>query len=415
MTLWESFLHKKLSRLLKIGALEVTYADGTSSRYGDAAAKPVRARLRNSNWTRRLVLDPELVLGEAYMEGGLEIEGNDIYALLDLIWINILSKNKPSSSIHTLVRRAARRIAQFNPARRAQKNAAHHYNVGNDLYRLFLDEDLQYSCAYFAEPGYTLEQAQAAKKRLIAKKLAIEPNQSVLDIGCGWGGLGIYLAETTGARVDGVTLAKEQLSLARMRASARELSKPVNFRLQDYRALNERYDRIVSVGMFEHVGVPHYQEYFDQIARLMNEDGVALIHTIGRTSEPGVTNPWIAKYIFPGGYIPALSEILPAIERAGLVLTDVEVLRLHYAETLKEWRRRFLANTQRIAQKYDDRFIRMWDFYLAVSELSFRYGEHVVFQIQLAKQQDAVPLTRSYLTADTSDQCRHDDKTRICA
>ena len=415
MSIWKSSLHNGLSRAVKTGALEVAYPDGATQRYGDAAANPVRARLMNNKWIRRLVLDPELSLGEAYMEGGMSVEDDDIFALLDLVWKDILPKNKKGSTIPAVARRFGRRIAQFNPASRARKNAAHHYDVGNDLYRLFLDDDLQYSCAYFEEPHFTLEQAQVAKKNLIANKLLIKPDHSVLEIGSGWGGLGISLAETAGAQVESVTLSKEQLRVARMRASAKNLSKQVQFHLQDYRAVEGHFDRIVSVGMFEHVGVPHFQEYFDQVARLLNEDGVALIHTIGRTTGPGITDAWTAKYIFPGGYIPALSEIVPAIERAGLVITDLEVLRLHYGDTLREWRRRFTENANKIARKYDARFIRMWDFYLAASELSFRYGTHVVFQIQLAKRQDAVPLTRGYLIADQAEPNVHKEPSRIYA
>ena len=414
MILWQSLLHKQLSREIKTGALGITYPDGSAQRYGDAAAGPVKARLRNNDWARRLVLDPALSLGEAYMEGGLTIEGDDIFALLDLIWKNILSK-KQRRTAPAFARRLARRLVQFNPADRARKNAAHHYDVGNDLYRLFLDEDLQYSCAYFERPDICLEDAQRAKKTLIEKKLLLKPDQSVLEIGSGWGGLAISLAETAGAKVTSVTLSQEQLRVAKMRVSAKKLSGQADFRLQDYREVQGRFDRIVSVGMFEHVGVPHFQEYFNQVARLLNEDGIALIHTIGRPKGPGATDAWTAKYIFPGGYIPALSEIMPAVERAGLVVTDLEVLRLHYADTLREWRRRFAANVEKIARKYDARFIRMWDYYLAASELSFRYGEHVVFQLQLAKRQDAVPLTRDYLISDKMEQTIQDETSRIYA
>ncbi|NOX81419.1 MAG: class I SAM-dependent methyltransferase [Alphaproteobacteria bacterium] len=411
MTLWKSFIHNRLSRAVTSGALELTYPDGTTERYGEAGADPVRARLRHNKWVRRLVLDPELALGEAYMEGGLQIEGDKLYALLDLIWGNILSK-KHGVALPGFMRRALRRLAQFNPAGRAKKNVAHHYDVGNDLYRLFLDEDMQYSCAYFEQPNISLEDAQKAKKDLIAKKLLIKPHHSVLEIGSGWGGLGISLAEEAGAEVTSVTLSEEQLRVARMRASAKGLSDQAQFQLQDYRATKGSYDRIVSVGMFEHVGVPHFQTYFDHVAQSLNEDGVALIHTIGRPHGPGATDAWTAKHIFPGGYIPALSEIMPAIERAGLVLTDLEVWRLHYAETLREWRRRFKANAEKITRKYDARFIRMWNFYLVVSELSFRYGVHVVFQLQLAKRQDAVPLTRDYLATDHTEHSYHDERER---
>lgn len=417
MTIWRSQLHQRLSRAIRRGGVDVVYPDGSEKRYGEACAAPLKVRIHNRAWLRRLILDPELAFGEAYMEGGLVIERGDLFTLLDLVWSDILSTGAaPGPALPAFARRALRRLSQFNPARRAQKNAAHHYDLGNDFYRLFLDKDLQYSCAYFERPDYTLEEAQAAKKRLIARKLLIEPDQSVLEIGCGWGGLGVFIAEETGACVDGVTLACEQLRIARERAGENGLSERALFRLEDYRAIEGRYDRVVSVGMFEHVGLPHFDDYFGQIARLMEEDGVALVHTIGRPDGAGVTNPWIARHIFPGGYIPALSEIIPAVERAGLVVADIEVWRLHYAETLKEWRRRFLDNADKIEKMYDARFVRMWEFYLVSSELSFRYGAHVVFQLQLARRQDAVPLTRRYLFEDRVQQSlRNTDRTRICA
>jgi len=283
---------------------------------------------------------------------------------------------------------------------RAQKNVAHHYDLDGGIYDLFLDSDKQYSCAYFADPNMTLEEAQVAKKRHIAAKLRIEPGMRVLDIGCGWGGMALTLAEEAGANVVGVTLSKEQHMVARRRAAERGLEAQVEFRLQDYRTLTESFDRIVSVGMFEHVGVGHYREYFDRVRELLTNNGVALIHTIGRLDGPGSTNPWIAKYIFPGGYIPALSEFAAAVERSGIIITDVEVLRLHYAETLREWRRRFMEKRDTAARIYDERFCRMWEFYLAGSETSFRNESMAVFQVQLAKHVAALPLTRDYMVED---------------
>ena len=402
MSIWRALLHRRLSKTIRKNGLTVVFPDGSSRDYGACSSKSLAVQVSSERWLRRLVIDPDLALGEAYMESGLDIANGDIFDLLDLIWFNVLTGAKGGRSAPAFVRRALRRLSQLNFQRRARKNASHHYDIGNDLYRLFLENDLQYSCAYFASPTSTLEDAQFAKKRAIARKLLLERGQSVLDIGCGWGGLGLHLAEHDRARVEGVTLSDEQLRVARERARSKGLDGQVEFHLMDYRRLGDRYDRIVSVGMFEHVGLPHYQEYFDQIARLLKDDGVTLIHTIGRTHGPGATNPWLDKYLFPGGYIPALSEILPAIERAGLLVLDIEVLRLHYAETLNAWRRRFHANLAEVERAYDRRFIRMWDFYLAASELSFRHGEHVVFQIQLAKRQDAAPLTRDYLYA-------HDD------
>ena len=277
---------------------------------------------------------------------------------------------------------------------------AHHYDLNGRLYSLFLDRDRQYSCAYFPRGDETLEQAQIAKKRHIAAKLCLDrPDLTVLDIGSGWGGLALTLAREYGARVLGITLSTEQLTEARGRAAAEGLDDRVSFELLDYRALDRTFDRIVSVGMFEHVGVGHYREFFDTVARCLNPDGVALLHAIGRSDGPGFTNPWIAKYIFPGGYCPALSEVIPRVEQSGLIATDIEVLRLHYAETLRHWRRRLIANRDTIASLYDERFCRMFEFYLCGAEIAFRREGHMVFQIQLAHRQTAVPLTRDYITA----------------
>lgn len=342
---------------------------------------------------RRILANPELGLGEAYMDGGLTIEGGDIYDFLDLAAREVSSRPRRPMGPGWRFRRW---LDQANDRVRARRNVAHHYDLTVDFYRLFLDEDLQYSCAYFEGPEVSLEAAQAAKKRLLLTKLGLRPGERVLDIGCGWGGLGLTLAEA-GGRVTGVTLSAEQHALANRRAADRSLEDRAEFRLQDYRDLDERFDRIVSVGMFEHVGVRNYQAYFDGVARLLKDDGVAVIHSIGRKGPPSRTQPWIAKHIFPGGYIPSLSEVMPAIERSGLWITDMEVLRLHYAETLKAWRERFLARRAEAVALYDERFCRMWEFYLASSEVGFRRLGHMVFQIQLAKQQTAVPLTRDYL------------------
>jgi cyclopropane-fatty-acyl-phospholipid synthase len=289
-----------------------------------------------------------------------------------------------------------RRLAQFNFLRRSRRNAAHHYDINGAIYDLFLDADRQYSCGYFAGTS-DLETAQLAKKRHLAAKLDIKPGHRVLDIGSGWGGLGIYLAKHAECEVTGVTLSREQLTIARQRTATEGLAASVQFEFQDYRQLRGRFDRIVSVGMFEHVGINHYLTFFRKIRALLSEDGIALIHTIGRSEPPGITNPFIAKYVFPGGYIPALSEIATAVERAGLIVTDVEVLRLHYAATLRAWRDRFIANWDKAAAIKDERFCRMWEFYLAGSEAAFRYQNLVVFQLQLTKQIDALPLTRDYM------------------
>ena len=275
---------------------------------------------------------------------------------------------------------------------------AHHYDLDARLYSLFLDSDRQYSCGYFEQAGATLDDAQLAKKRHLAAKLLLrEADKRVLDIGCGWGGLALYLAEVAGARVTGVTLSREQLDVARERASELGLEERAAFHLQDYRDVAEQYDRIVSVGMFEHVGVSHYDSFFRTCARVLDRDGVMVLHSIGRSEGPDATNPWIAKYIFPGGYIPALSEVLPAIERAGLLVCDIEILRLHYAETLKAWRERFMARREEAVELYDERFARMWEFYLASSEMAFRKQNLMNMQIQLSRRQGVVPVTRDYI------------------
>jgi cyclopropane-fatty-acyl-phospholipid synthase len=274
---------------------------------------------------------------------------------------------------------------------------AHHYDLDGRLYSLFLDADRQYSCGYFQGPDQSLEDAQLAKKRHLAAKLRLDPGKRVLDIGCGWGGLGLYLAEIGGANVTGITLSHEQHAIANERAAEKDLSDRARFLLQDYRDIDEPFDRIISVGMFEHVGVNHFGTFFRKSEQLLADDGVMLLHSIGRSEGPSVTSPWISKYIFPGGYIPSLSEVLTAIEKSGLLVTDIEILRLHYAETLKVWRQRFLAHREEVERIYDQRFVRMWEFYLAVAEMSFREQDMMVFQIQLTKRQDVVPMTRDYI------------------
>ncbi|MFZ5609603.1 MAG: class I SAM-dependent methyltransferase [Pseudomonadota bacterium] len=400
MRLWDKVLASFLEKLVRHGRLRVVFPDGRTADFGQAGVAPVTLRLHDAQATRRLVLAPELALGEAYMEGALSVDKDDLTGLLCLLTANLACRKERSiDRWRRRLRYATRRFRQFNPARRAQRNVAHHYDLSDELYRLFLDGDRQYSCAYFRTPGDSLETAQEAKKELIARKLLLRPGLRVLDIGCGWGGLGLYLARQYGAAVTGITLSQEQLKIAIARAqdSAPPAAPAPCFRLQDYRAVDERFERIVSVGMFEHVGVPHYRQFFASLRERLTDDGIALVHTIGRVDGPGATNPWIAKYIFPGGYVPALSEVLPFIEQAGLTVTDIEVWRLHYAETLKAWRRRFMANRDKIRALYDERFCRMWHFYLAASEAAFRHGGHVVFQIQIARRQHDVPLTRDYL------------------
>ena len=403
MSLWSAIARNKLEHSVRKGRLDVVFPGGKSAQFGPHGDDPVRIAIQSEAWMRRIVLDPELQLGEAYMEGGLVLEAGDLYDLLDLFWTNFLTHGRTTSALPAFFRKTFRALAQFNPQDRSARNVAHHYDIGNALYRLFLDADMQYSCAYFPVPDTPLDEAQRLKKDHIARKLGLKPGDTVLDIGCGWGGLALHLAAQENVRVHGVTLSCEQHCLARERAEALDLAERVDFEIQDYRNLTREYDKVVSVGMLEHVGMPHYREYFDQVAARLSATGTALIHTIGCTPGPGATNPWIARHIFPGGYIPALSELLPAIEKAGLMVLDVEILRLHYAETLKAWRERFLARADEAEKLYDARFVRMWDFYLVCSELSFRHGFHTVFQLQLGKQQDAAPLTRDYLyKADAS-------------
>jgi cyclopropane-fatty-acyl-phospholipid synthase len=389
-----------LGQFIRRGSFTVTTAAGSTFTFGDRSGPPVAVRFTTAKAQRAVLLDPELKLGEAYMDGTLVIEQG---AIADVI--AMLLRQDRVSAPHwalppRLVRYLFRRLQQFNPRSRARHNVAHHYDLDGRLYSLFLDGDQQYSCGYFESKDQSLDDAQLAKKRHLAAKLRLKPDVTVLDIGCGWGGLALYLAGIAGARVTGITLSQEQYHRAQNRAQERGLARDTMFRLIDYRDVEGSFDRIVSVGMFEHVGVGFYDTFFGQCARLLTDDGVALLHTIGRSGRPGITNPWIAKYIFPGGYIPALSEVLPAVERAQLVVTDVEVLQLHYAETLKAWRERFLAHREEAVRIYDQRFVRMWEFYLACSEMAFREGDMVVFQIQMAKRKDLLPATRDYIARE---------------
>lgn len=380
-----------LASMMREGSLTVRIGGGRAFTVG-SGEPALTVSIADYRTAARIGANPALALGEAYMDGKAVVENGSIYDLLDLV-----GRNLPHKRVGWARRLLNGVLQQWNDRARSRRNVAHHYDLSGELYRRFLDTDMQYSCAYFADPDMTLEEAQAAKKRHIAAKMLIEPGMKVLDIGCGWGGMGLTLAEEYGAEVRGVTLSTEQLAVANERAERRGLGERARFTLTDYRDVTGPFDRIVSIGMFEHVGRPNYQAYFDTVARLLTDDGVAVIHSIGRSDGPSLTQPWIAKYIFPGGYIPALSEVLPAVERAGLIVTDVEILRLHYAETLRHWRHRFEARRAEIAQLYDERFCRMWDFYLAASEIAFRHRDHMVFQLQLTKRIDVVPLTRDYV------------------
>lgn len=402
-----------LGRIIRFGNLRLVDADGRSWTFGDATGTPVTLRLHDRSLHSRLALKPELHVGEAYMDGTLTIEEGDLYDFLLLATENLArAPEPPVIKASRAVEHWLRGLRQYNPVGKAKENVAHHYDLSGRLYDLFLDADRQYSCAYFADAQDSLEAAQLNKKRHIAAKLLLEPGQRVLDIGCGWGGLALYLAQTCDVEVTGLTLSEEQHKVAEERARKAGLSDRVRFLLRDYRQETGRYDRIVSVGMFEHVGVRHYNAFFRQVRQLLTTDGVALLHSIGRSDGPGATNPWLRKYIFPGGYSPALSEVLSVVERTGLFVTDIEILRLHYAHTLRNWRERFLANRAEIAGIYDERFCRMWEFYLVGCELAFVNQGHMVFQMQISRSLETVPLTRDYIYEW---EHRNDARTGIAA
>jgi cyclopropane-fatty-acyl-phospholipid synthase len=388
-----------LTQFIRRGSMTFTTASGAKFTCGDGTGEPVSVRFLTGEAERRILLNPELALGEIYMDGTFVVEQGSIADTLAILL------NQPEilprwAKLQWWLRYLVRHAQQFNPRDRSKDNVARHYDLDGRLYSLFLDADQQYSCAYFETPDSSLDDAQLAKKRHLAAKLLVRPGDRVLDIGSGWGGLGLYLAEVTGADVTGVTLSTEQLQVSNARAAERNLTQSARFLLEDYRDIPGPFDRIVSVGMFEHVGVDFYETYFRRCAELLTDDGVLMLHSIGRSDGPDVTNPWIAKYIFPGGYIPALSEVIPAIERAGLLVCDIEILRLHYAETLKAWRERFMARRDEAVRLYDERFARMWEFYLAASEMSFRKQNLMNFQIQITKRQDVVPMTRDYINRE---------------
>ena len=393
-------LKNLFSRTVKQGTLRVYDADGELHEFiGTPAAPVVTLRLHDKKLYRSLFLNGKMTLGEAYMDGTLTFEeGSSPHDFLSLV-----VRNQASVAAHPMLKavnrinRFLKPLRQLNPVGKAQQNVAHHYDLSARLYQLFLDDDQQYSCAYFASPDDTLEVAQENKKQLLCAKLDLKDGQKVLDIGCGWGGLSLHIAQQANVEVLGVTLSREQHKIATERAQAMGLADRVRFELLDYRHIEEKFDRIVSVGMFEHVGVSHYDEFFAKMNALLQDDGVAVLHSIGRSCPPGSVSPWIHKYIFPGAYSPALSEVFPHVENNRLWVTDVEILRIHYATTLMEWYRRFQENRAEIAELYDERFCRMWEFYLLSVETSFRDGAGMVFQMQLTKRADALPLTRRYL------------------
>ena len=397
LTTW--LLKKALTPLIRRGALELVAPSGERLRFG-SGENPIVVRLTDKRAVLALLLDPDMKTGELFTDGRLVMERGSIYDFLSLILDNDGEEN-PSPIVRAIdrVRTATQLWRQRNDPGLSRRNVSHHYDLGDELYALFLDPDWQYSCAYFEHPGQSLADAQQAKKRHIAAKLVLEPHHRVLDIGCGWGGLALYLTGVADvAEVLGVTLSEEQIARAQQRAKDTGLADRARFTLTDYRAVEERFDRIVSVGMFEHVGLGNYETFFQTCRERLVDDGVMLLHTIGCSDEPSVTNPWITKYIFPGGHLPSLSDMIKIVERSGLVVTDIEVLRLHYAETLRAWRMAFMARREAAVAMFDERFCRMWEYYLAMSETAFRYEQVVVFQLQIARRQDSVPLTRDYIT-----------------
>jgi cyclopropane-fatty-acyl-phospholipid synthase len=392
-------LSHMLKSFIRTGTLKVIDADGKTHVFGGTPGPEVTMRLTDPRLYKMLFFNPELAAGEAYMDGRMSFENSTLRDFLTLFSVNRLSLGSyPLQKVLRTISRGLKRFQQSNPVGKAQKNVAHHYDIGNDFYRLFLDKGMHYSCAYFMNDDDTLEEAQRNKLRLIASKLNLKTGQRVLDIGCGWGDMALYLARMENVSVLGVTLSKEQCSLANEKAKQLGIADRVRFELRDYRDVSERFDRIVSVGMFEHVGVHHYGEFFAKVNQLLTDDGLMLLHSIGHMSPPGTASPWLRKYIFPGAYSPALSEVFTSVEQNSLWVTDLEFLRLHYAKTLAHWEQRFQTNRALVAQMYDERFCRMWEFYLISAEMMFRTGSQLVFHMQLAKKRDAAPIVRDYVT-----------------
>ena len=397
--MWEKIFEDIVRAIVRDGTLHATLPSGRVLVAG-SGAPVIHAKITRTERLAKIVKDPDLGTAEGYMDEELVIENDDLRGFMGLILGNMRDGHQHwIQRAHVQVGKHWRRVSQFNPAKKSRENVAHHYDLSAELYDIFLDKDRQYSCAYWPDDDISLEEAQLEKKRHIARKLLIEPGMTVLDIGCGWGGMAITLAQEFGAKVVGVTLSDEQHSLANRRVAELGLQDQVEIRLQDYREVPETFDRVVSVGMFEHVGVPHYDEYFGKVRDVLSEDGIALIHTIGRLNPPGTTSAFIEKYIFPGGYIPALSETIAAVERQQLDQMDIEVWRLHYAKTLRAWQLRFEDDIDKVHALYDERFARMWRYYLVASEMSFVHGHQVVYHLQLAKKKTAVPITRDYLYA----------------
>jgi cyclopropane-fatty-acyl-phospholipid synthase len=404
---------KLLRRLVQKGDLRIALSSGEQAVLGDGSGEPVALRMIDEEAEKAILRDPGLKFGEMYVDGRVVIDEGNIFDVISMMKANGLERAATvSNTVTALLHVAEQQVKSRLPVNRNKHNVAHHYDLDGKLFDLFLDQDWQYSCAYFDPPDIGLDEAQTAKKRHIAAKLLLEPGQSVLDVGSGWGGMAMYLAESSGVEVTGITLSEEQLKVSRGRAAKRGLAGRVRFELQDYRTMaNQKFDRIVSVGMFEHVGMANYGNFFSKMAELLAPKGVMLLHSIGQAEKPWATNPWIEKYIFPGGYMPALSEVVPAVEKARLMIKDIEILPMHYAQTLRAWRDRFTARKEEAIRLYDERFFRMWEFYLAASETAFIYDKLLIFQIQLSREQDAVPYTRNYI-GEREAALREFEKTR---
>ena len=388
-----------LNNLFKQDGFELI--DSNSKKYvigNPTKDKPIVIRFLDQKLMQKLLINPDLYFGEAYMNGSLVIENGTLTDFLDLAFKNIGRGNINSyGAVIKKIKGTFGYLTNLNKIIKSKENVAHHYDISEKLYDLFLDKNRQYSCAYFKNDSDTLEQAQSNKIHHIIKKLNIQPNQKVLDVGSGWGTLALAIAKETNASVTGITLSENQFEYSQNKAKEMNLSNQVDFKLIDYRQLNEKFDRIVSVGMFEHVGRNFYRTYFNKVFQLLNEKGIALIHTIGSSMPPRDPQPWIQKYIFPGGYTPSLSEISKPIEKSGLIVSDIEVLRMHYAHTLRNWKERFLSKKDTVLDMFDEKFFRMWEFYLASCEMAFKWGDQVVFQFQLSKDNSSVPNTRDYI------------------
>ena len=392
-------LARFLNKIFKKGGFILIDANGNQFIIGTPASEqPIKVKILDKKLHYKLLFHPDLYLGEAYTDGQLIIENGTLTDFLDLALMNIgRSEFNTISYLTNKFRGSYRYLTNFNFIKKSKMNVSHHYDISDDLYDLFLDPKRQYSCAYFKNDDDSLETAQNNKIQHIIKKLNIKPNQKILDIGCGWGSLAMDIAKSAQCEVTGITLSENQFNYCVKKAKELNLENQLTFKLMDYRELNEKFDRIVSVGMFEHVGRKFYNKFFKQIDNLLDKDGVSLIHTIGSVNPPRDPHPWITKYIFPGGYTPSLSEVTTPIEKAGLIVSDIEVLRLHYAHTLRHWKENCIKNKEKIISMFDERFFRMWEFYLAGCEMAFKWGDQVVYQFQLTKNYTSTPVTRDYI------------------